>query len=172
MHDRESPFVRSDGVGVQTCYRRECILLLWVLGFRQSSFHLIAQALRNGVLHVFGHLPLYRHAIFPSAFRLQVNRFASKSFSLYFASLSQVFLIAVTRRTISMHPALPARLNADSESAPFAPIGSRSFADESRQQSTCRPRFPRGDLRTYFYWLEARSGQKKIREASPVRRRT
>jgi len=44
------------------------------LGFRQFGFSLIAQALQSHSLHVFGCSPLYRHAVVPSSFRIQVSR--------------------------------------------------------------------------------------------------
>jgi hypothetical protein len=49
-------------------------LLRWTLGFRPCSFGPIAQVSRDDRLHAFGCLPLYRHAVVPSGFRLQVSR--------------------------------------------------------------------------------------------------
>jgi len=46
----------------------------WTLGFRQSSFDHIAQALQGHNIHVFCRSPLYRHALVPSPFRVQVSR--------------------------------------------------------------------------------------------------
>ncbi len=45
----------------------------WTLGFRQSSFSPIGQALQDDRLHVFDGLPLYEHALVPSPFRVQVS---------------------------------------------------------------------------------------------------
>jgi len=45
--------VALDGVGLQTCYRRVCQFHRWTLGFRQSSFRPIAQALQGSLIHVF-----------------------------------------------------------------------------------------------------------------------
>ena len=39
--------------GIQTCYRRVCQFHRWTLGFRQSSFRPIAQALQGSLIHVF-----------------------------------------------------------------------------------------------------------------------
>ena len=53
----------------------ECDFLhRWGLGFRQSSFRPITRVLQDGTFSVFQWLPLLRHALFPSGFRLQVNR--------------------------------------------------------------------------------------------------
>jgi len=46
----------------------------WTLGFRQSSFSPIAQALQSNSVHVFRCPLLYRHAVVPSPFRVQVSR--------------------------------------------------------------------------------------------------
>ena len=45
----------------------------WTLGFRQSSFNHIAQALQDRNLHIFGYSLLYEHALVPSPFRVQVS---------------------------------------------------------------------------------------------------
>ena len=42
----------------------------WTLGFRESTFHLIAPALQGGIRHVFCYPLLYRHAVVPSPFRV------------------------------------------------------------------------------------------------------
>jgi hypothetical protein len=42
----------------------------WGLGFRQYSFRLIMRALQDGTVSVFWPLPLFRHALVPSGFRL------------------------------------------------------------------------------------------------------
>jgi hypothetical protein len=42
----------------------------WGLGFKQSSFRLIMRALQDGTISVFWPLPLFRHALVPSGFRL------------------------------------------------------------------------------------------------------
>jgi DDE domain len=52
----------------------------WELGFGQSSFRHIARALQDVAFSVFQRLPLLRHALFPSGFRLQVNRTAQRYF--------------------------------------------------------------------------------------------
>jgi hypothetical protein len=49
-------------------------------GARQSSFRRIARALQDVAFSVFQRLPLFRHALFPSGFRLQVNRTAQRYF--------------------------------------------------------------------------------------------
>jgi hypothetical protein len=46
----------------------------WLLGFSQSRFSHIAQALQSHTLHIFWYAPLYRHAVVPSPFRVQVSR--------------------------------------------------------------------------------------------------
>jgi hypothetical protein len=43
---------------------------LWVLGFKQSSFSHIIQALQDHSLHIFRCPPLYQHALVPSPFRV------------------------------------------------------------------------------------------------------
>ena len=45
----------------------------WTLGFRQSSFNHIAQALQSHNLHVFHYSPLHIHALVPFLFRVQVS---------------------------------------------------------------------------------------------------
>ena len=50
----------------------------WRLGFKQSSLSLITQMLQVCASHVFGRLPLYQHAVFPSSFRIQVGWFISE----------------------------------------------------------------------------------------------
>lgn len=62
--------VPADSVGVQTCYRRACRFRRWALGFAQSSSSHSAQALQGHSIHVFCCPLLYRHAIFPSSFRI------------------------------------------------------------------------------------------------------
>src|SRR5262249_49164384 len=52
----------------------------WELGFRQSSFRHIARALQDDTFSVFQCLPRFRHALFPSGFRSQVNRTAQRYF--------------------------------------------------------------------------------------------
>src|SRR3954466_7806830 len=46
----------------------------WRLGFEQCGPHLIARALRNPAVSVFGPLPLRRHATVPLGFRRRVSR--------------------------------------------------------------------------------------------------
>jgi hypothetical protein len=41
----------------------------WTLGFRQSGFSLIVQALRSGTVHAFRYPPRYQHALVPLPFR-------------------------------------------------------------------------------------------------------
>ena len=50
------------------------ILYRWELGFRQSSLHHIARALRSHALHAFQHPPLRRHALVTLGFRFEVSR--------------------------------------------------------------------------------------------------
>ena len=57
-----------------------CLFHHWRLEFRQFSFRHIARALQDGAFSVFQRLQLFRHALFPSGFRLQVNRMAQKYF--------------------------------------------------------------------------------------------
>jgi len=42
----------------------------WGLGFKQSSFRPIMRALQDETISVFWSLPLFRHALVPSSFRL------------------------------------------------------------------------------------------------------
>src|SRR5438270_13752200 len=46
----------------------------WTLGFRQSSFSRIAQALRGRTVHAFRRSPLHVHALVPTSFRIRVSR--------------------------------------------------------------------------------------------------
>jgi|GEM_PF-6144613 len=46
----------------------------WILEFKQSSFHHIAQALRNHLLHVFVGVPLYGMLLSPRPFRSRLAR--------------------------------------------------------------------------------------------------
>ncbi len=46
----------------------------WRLGFGQSSSHLIARVSQDDPVHAFPCLPLFRQALVPSGFRLQVSR--------------------------------------------------------------------------------------------------
>jgi len=46
----------------------------WRWGFGQSSSHLIAQVSQDDLVHAFPCLPLFRQALVPSGFRLQVSR--------------------------------------------------------------------------------------------------
>ena len=46
----------------------------WILGFKQSSFSPIIQALQDRNIHIFCYAPLSDHALVPSPFRVQVRR--------------------------------------------------------------------------------------------------
>ena len=76
----------------------------WGLGFKQCSFRLIARALQDETLSVFGPLPLLRHALFPSGFRLQVNRMAQRYPSEPLLTVSRI-QYRVPRRTFPTHTA-------------------------------------------------------------------
>jgi len=77
----------------------------WGLGFRQCSFHPITRVLRDGIFSVFQWLPLFQHALFPSGFRLQVNRMTQEHSSGLLLTVSGI-QHRVPRRTLSRHPAL------------------------------------------------------------------
>jgi hypothetical protein len=77
----------------------------WGLGFRQSSFRLIARALPGRIVSVFRYPLLFRQALVPSSFRLQVNRMAQRSSSEPLLTASRI-QHRVPRRTVSKHPAL------------------------------------------------------------------
>ena len=74
-------------------------------GFRQSSFRPITRVLQDGTFSVFQWLPLLRHALFPSGFRLQVNRMTQEQSSGLLLTESGI-QHRVPRRTLSAHPAL------------------------------------------------------------------
>ena len=76
----------------------------WRLGFKQCSFRHIARALQDETLSVFEPFPLLRHALFPSGFRLQVNRMAQRYPSEPLLTESGI-QYRVPRRTLSIHPA-------------------------------------------------------------------
>ena len=76
----------------------------WGLGFKQSSFRLIMRALQDETISVFRLLPLFRHALVPSSFRLQVNRMAQRSPFEPLLTGSRI-QSRVPRRTLSPHPA-------------------------------------------------------------------
>jgi len=91
-------------------YRRcssECDLLhRWGLGFRQCSFRPITRVLRDDTFSVFQCPPLFRHAPFPSGFRLQVNRMTQEQPSGLLLTESGI-QHRVPRRTLSGHTAFP-----------------------------------------------------------------
>ena len=64
--DPVAPLIRAVAAGG--------LLHLWELGLRQSSFRRITRTSRGGSLGTSGIPPLCRHAVVPSAFRLQVSR--------------------------------------------------------------------------------------------------
>ena len=76
----------------------------WGLGFKQCRFRRIMRALQDDTIRVFWSLPLFRHALVPSGFRLQVNRMAQRSpfEPLLIGSRIQC---RVPRRTVSPHAA-------------------------------------------------------------------
>jgi hypothetical protein len=76
----------------------------WGLGFRQCSFHPITRVLRDDTFSVFRWPPLFRHALFPSSFRLQVNRMTQERSSGLLLTESRI-QHRVPRRTLSPHPA-------------------------------------------------------------------
>lgn len=123
--DRRVPRTRSASevvgvAGVQTCYRRVCAC---TPGYWDSSNPALTLSLRccGAVsLHVFRDSPLFRHALVPSTFRLQVSRLTSKSTPSNFAQLRWEFSWCVPRRTLSPHPALPADRATGGEPVPFA----------------------------------------------------
>ena len=77
----------------------------WGWGCRPSSFRPILRALQDGTIRVFWAFPLFRHALVPSGFRLEVHRMAQRS---PFAPLLTGSRIQsrVPRRTLSPHTAL------------------------------------------------------------------
>ncbi len=77
----------------------------WGLGFRQCSIRPIRRASRGGALGAFSQPPLFRHALFPSGFRLQVNPMAQEHSSKFLLAVPGI-QHRVTRRTLSTHPAL------------------------------------------------------------------
>ena len=76
----------------------------WGLGFKQCSFRPIMRALQDDTISVFWPLPLFRHALVPSSFRLQVNRMAQRSPFEPLLTASRI-QFRVPRRTVSSHPA-------------------------------------------------------------------
>ena len=76
----------------------------WGLGFRQCSFHPITRVLRDDTFSVFRWPPLFRHALFPSSFRFQVNRMTQERSSGLLLTESRI-QHRVPRRTVSRHAA-------------------------------------------------------------------
>ena len=76
----------------------------WGLGVKQSSFRPIMRALQDDPISVFRSLPLFRHALVPSSFRLQVNRMAQRSPFEPLLTESRI-QCRVPRRTVSLHSA-------------------------------------------------------------------
>lgn len=80
--------------------------------------------MQDGTVSVFECLPLFRHAPFPSSFRLQVNRMAQRSPSDPFLTGSEI-QHRVPRRTLSIHTARASHSlktswpQGDAERAPF-----------------------------------------------------
>ena len=72
----------------------------WRLGFRRSSFRLIARVLQDEVFSAFRHPLLLRHALFPSGFRLQVNLMTQKRPSEFLLTESGIQHY-VPRRTLT-----------------------------------------------------------------------
>ncbi len=62
--------MHTDGVGYTDVLPTGVKFHRCKLGFRQSSFHHITQALRVEAIHVFRQLPLYIHALVPSSFQI------------------------------------------------------------------------------------------------------
>jgi hypothetical protein len=78
-HGREAESVTVGGVGLKRAADGCAVSTYWTLGFKQSSFNLIAQASRGDSIHAFRRPPLHQHALVPFTFRLQVSWFASES---------------------------------------------------------------------------------------------
>ena len=78
----------------------------WGLRFKPGSFRPIMRALQDDTISVFWSLPLFRHALVPSSFRLQVNRMAQRSPFEPLLTGSRI-QCRIPRRTLSSHPALP-----------------------------------------------------------------
>jgi hypothetical protein len=76
----------------------------WGLGFRQCSFRPITRVLRDDTFSVFQWPPLFRHAPFPSSFRLQVSRMTQEQPSELLLTESGI-QHRVPRRTLSTHTA-------------------------------------------------------------------
>lgn len=95
----------------------------WTLGFRQSSFNHIAQALQSHNLHVFHYSPLHIHALVPFLFRVQVScsprrhcperrpplvaillvRTTAHPFNAIGSSISKALLDRETRMSVTAH---------------------------------------------------------------------
>jgi hypothetical protein len=131
-HSREAESVAADGAGVQTCYRRVC---LFTPGYWSSSNPALTISLRcRGAAPYTSseRSPLCRHALVPSAFRLQVSRLTSKSSPPNFAQLRWEFLRCVTRRTISRQPSSTSRHRASRLGSPLGRAGEARLAGWSR----------------------------------------
>ena len=76
----------------------------WGLGCRQSSFRPIMRALQDRTVSVFWSFPLFRHALVPSGFRLEVNRMAQRSPFGPLLTGSRI-QSRVPRRTLAPHTA-------------------------------------------------------------------
>ena len=76
----------------------------WTLGFRQFSFHLTIRVSTGPQLGGFAVPCLSGHAVFPSSFRLQVNRMTQEHPSGLLLTESGI-QHRVPRRTLSTHPA-------------------------------------------------------------------
>lgn len=106
----------------------------WRLGFRQFSFHHIARALQDNTFSVSQYSLLLRHALFPSNFRLQVNRMTQKYFSELLLAASGI-QSCVTRRTLPFGSAIPALESASQTALPdFRPRACvRSYTAQCRR---------------------------------------
>ena len=125
----------------------------WGLGFRQYSFRPITRVLRDDTFSVFRCPPLFRHAPFPSGFRLPVNRMTQEQPSGLLLTESGI-QHRVPRRTLSPHPAFQVTTTLLRGSRPDIWVS---------QGRTRRPRDMAPDISAFPVWsvgpcLEATAG--------------
>ncbi len=95
----------------------------WVLGFKQSSFSLIAQVSRSSAVHVFRAFSALPTCCCPLDLSAPGKLAHLKVIPPYFAQLRWVFSRCVTRRTLSTHHALQAGTRRTVSPAPFLAAG-------------------------------------------------
>ena len=89
--------------------------LRWRLGFRQFSFRPITRVSQGHTVNAFQCLPLFRHAVFPSGFRLQVGRMTQKSSSELLLTASRI------QHRVPRRPSRLIRLLSPDRTGRFAP---------------------------------------------------